>query len=393
MISFYEALKIVLGSAELIETESIPLIGSSDRVLAADVYSDLDMPPFNKSAMDGFALKSEDLKDIKEFRIIETIPAGVYPEKTVGKGECSRIMTGAVVPQGADRVIMVEYTHEEDGIISITKDTQSLNIYYRGEDVRAGDRLISRGTIIDPSKIALLASVGSDPVEVFRKPVAGVIATGSELVEPSEKPAGAMIRNSNGYQLCCQAEDSGFKARYLGIAADTPEAIGEIIDNESGRVDLFIFSGGVSMGEYDFVPKVLKEKGFDLFFEKVAVKPGRPMVFGKRDDTWVFGLPGNPVSTFILFELFVKPFCFRLMDSEYIHREIKVTLTETIKRKKTGRRSHLPVRFIAPGRIGMVEYHGSAHIKAVAEADGFIAVEPGVSGIEAGEEVSMILFS
>ena len=392
MISFEKALEIVTGSADLIEKEDVPLIEGLGRVLAEDIFSDIDMPPFDKSAMDGFACRREDI-DSGRLKIIETIPAGVCPEKTVGRGECSRIMTGGVVPQGADQVVMVEYTEEDNGFVTVTNNTGGKNICYKAEDIEAGDLVMKRGTVITPSKIALLASVGSDPVTVFRRPVLGIVATGSELVEPAEKPEGAMIRNSNGYQLCSQAADAGFQPRYLGIADDTPDAVGRIIDDRSKDIDLFIFSGGVSMGEFDFVPGVLKEKGFDLFFEKVAVKPGKPMVFGRRKNTWVFGLPGNPVSTYILFELFVKPFCFRLMDSEYIHREARATIAEKITRKKTGRRSHLPVRYSGPGEVSPVEYHGSAHIGAVAEADGFIAIPEGVSGFEAGDEVKVILFS
>ena len=390
MISYEKALEIVTGSVDPIEREDVPLIEGLGRVLAEDVYSDIDMPPFDKSAMDGFACRREDL-DSGRLKIIETIPAGVYPEKTVGKGECSRIMTGGVVPQGADHVIMVEYTEEDNGFVTVTNITGGRNICYKAEDVETGDLVMKRGTVIGPSKIALLASVGSDPVPVFRRPVLGIAATGSELVEPAEKPEGAMIRNSNGYQLCSQASAAGFQSLYLGIVDDTPDAVGRIIDDRSKDIDLFIFSGGVSMGEYDFVPGVLKEKGFDLFFEKVAVKPGKPMVFGRRENTYVFGLPGNPVSTYILFELFVKPFCFRLMDSDYIHREVLVRCAKKITRKKTGRRSHIPVRYTGPGVISPVDYHGSAHIGAVAGADGIIAIPEGVSGFEAGDEVKVIL--
>ncbi|MBN2184183.1 MAG: molybdopterin molybdotransferase MoeA [Candidatus Krumholzibacteriota bacterium] len=392
MISFEKALEIVTGSAGLIEREDIPLIESTGRVLAEDIYSDIDMPPFDKSAMDGFACRREDI-DSGRLKIIETVPAGKIPKKTVGKGECSRIMTGGVVPQGADNVVMVENTEEDDGFVTVTSITSERNVCHKGEDLKAGDPVMRRGTVIGSSKIALLASVGIDPVPVFRRPVLGIVATGSELVEPHEKPEGAMIRNSNGYQLCSQAAAAGFDPRYLGIAGDTPDAVGRIIDERAEGIDIFIFSGGVSMGEYDFVPGVLKEKGFDLFFEKVAVKPGKPMVFGKKGNCWVFGLPGNPVSTFILFELFVKPFCFRMMETDYIHREAVATVSKKISRKKTGRRSHLPVRYSGPGEVSMVEYHGSAHIGAIAEADGFIAIPESVSGFEAGDRVKVILFS
>ncbi len=390
MIPFEEAIGMVLGSADLVGTEDIPLIEGAGRVLATDVYSDIDMPPFDKSAMDGFACRRADIGSGR-LKVVETVPAGVCPEKPVGKGECTRIMTGGVVPRGADQVVMVEHTEEAGGFVTVTRKSKERNICRTAEDLRAGDLVATKGTVLTPSKIALLAAVGSDPVHVFRRPVLGIVATGRELVEPTEKPEGAMIRNSNGYQLYGQAAVSGFKPVYIGIAGDTPDAIGRIIDDRHEGVDLFIFSGGVSMGRYDFVPSVLKERGFDLLFEKVAVKPGRPVVFGRRDNTWVFGLPGNPVSTYILFELFVKPFCFSLMGAEYLHREARARAQKKISRKKTERRSYLPVRYSSPGMVSPVEYHGSAHIGAVAGADGFIVIPEGVPGFEKGDEVTVIL--
>lgn len=391
MISFEKALQIVKESAVLIGTENIPLLEASGRVLAEDALSDIDMPPFDKSAMDGFACRIEDL-DRSQLRIIEDIPAGVFPEREVRAGECSRIMTGAAVPSGADCVVMVEHTEETNGLVTVKKRSHGRNVCYRAEDISAGDIVLRRGTKINSAGVAVLASIGCDPVNVFRKPVVCIIATGNELVEPSEKPEGAMIRNINGYQLCSQVSEAGFEPLYLGIAEDSPEAISRALDMESERVDVFLLSGGVSMGDYDFVPGVLREKGFKLLFEKVAVKPGKPTVFGRRGDTYVFGLPGNPVSTYMLFELLVKPFCFRLMGSDYAPAQFTARVLNAVSRKKTGRTAHLPVRFTDRGEVELVEYHGSAHINAISAADGFIVLPAGVSRIEAGEEVTVTLF-
>jgi molybdopterin molybdotransferase len=385
MIVFEEARHIVLDSAIALEMESVPLSEAHGRILYEDISSDVDMPPFDKSAMDGYACRVEDID--KPLKVVETIAAGYTPQKTVGEGECSKIMTGGVVPDGADCVVMVEHTEVKDGFVYITKKGTQRNICYKAEDVKLGDPVLNKGTYIGPSEIAVLASVGCDPVPVSRRPVLGIIATGSELVEPSEKPRNAQIRNSNSYQIYSQVEQAGAIPVNLGIIKDSPEAIGETIEQNLSKVDIFLLSGGVSMGDYDYVPNVLKNKGFKLMFQKVAIKPGKPTVFGRNGNTFVFGLPGNPVSTFMIFELFVKPFCYKLMGSEYSPLQISAKVLEPIKRKKAKRLSHIPVVLNENGEIIKTKYHGSAHIHALSKANGFISIPIGVSEIQAGEHI------
>ena len=389
MIKFDEALNIVLDSAIILEEESAPLHEASGRVLYMDVLSDIDMPPFNKSAMDGFACRESDLD--KPLTVIETIPAGYTPLKTVGEGECSKIMTGSIVPEGADTVVMVEHTEIKDDLVIVNKKSSNRNICYRAEDIHKGDIVLQKGILITPAEIAVLASVGCDPVPVSRKPVLGIIATGSELVEPSQKPQSAQIRNSNSYQLISQIEQAGCKPVYLGIIEDSPEATGKAIDKSISNIDILLLSGGVSMGEFDYVPSVLLEKGFELLFQKVAIKPGKPTVFGKKDNKFVFGMPGNPVSTFILFEMLVKPFCYKLMGADYAHTKVTATLAETIKRKKSERLSFIPVVVRENGEINLVKYHGSAHIHALTKANGILSIPVGVNEIKAAEGVEVIL--
>jgi len=390
MISFEEAYRLMMDAAEPAgEKEMVPLLESGGRVLAEDISSDIDMPPFNKSAMDGFACRQKDVDEPLE--IIETIAAGQQPEKPIGPGQCSRIMTGAVVPEGADTVVMVEHTETRDGRMTVTRKSGKANICFRAEDVARSDLVLEKGTRIDAPEAAVLAAVGRSTVPVSRRPVLGIIATGSELVEPDRKPHSAGIRNSNSYQLSVQIESAGLEARYLGIAGDSPDAIAGVLDENMEKVDIFLLSGGVSMGEYDFVPGVLKGRGYDLLFEKVAIKPGKPTVFGKGEGGYVFGLPGNPVSTFIIFEIFVKPFCFSLMGTEYRPRRITAALAEEFTRRKTTRRSHIPVRLLDDGRAQVIEYHGSAHIHAYTLADGFITVPVGTGRIEKGSEIDVTL--
>lgn len=389
MIKFEEALSIVLNSAIALDNESVPLSEACGRILYNEICSDIDMPPFNKSAMDGYACRLDDLN--KPLKVVELVPAGYSPKKAISQGECAKIMTGGVVPEGADCVVMIEHTELKDELVHITKKSRAKNICYKAEDIKAGTTVLQKGTFITPSEIAILASVGCDPVQVSCKPILGVIATGSELIAPSEKPKGAQIRNSNSYQLCSQIEQAGCIPKYFGIAEDSHEAIGAIIDREISRVDIFLLSGGVSMGDYDYVPGVLQEKGFELLFQKVAIKPGKPTVFGRKNNTFVFGLPGNPVSTFMIFELLVKPFCFKLMGGNYYHRKVSAKLTETIKRKKTERLEYIPVRLGSDGGISTIKYHGSGHLHALGNADGFISIPVGVNEINVGEDVEVTL--
>ena len=388
MIPFEESVSIVMNSAITLEEESVPLQEACGRVLYRDVSSDIDIPPFNKSAMDGYACRSEDIG--RPLKVIETIPAGYTPQKTVGDGECSKIMTGGIVPEGADCVVMIEHTEIKDDLVIVNKKSSDRNICYKAEDIQKGDRVLQKGTLVTPAEIAVLASVGCDPVPVSRKPVLGIIATGNELVQPSQEPKSAQIRNSNSYQLYSQIEQAGCKPVYLGIIEDSPEAIGAAIDQNISNVDIFLLSGGVSMGEFDYVPGVLQEKGFRLLFQKVAIKPGKPTVFGKKENKFVFGMPGNPVSTFIIFEMLVKPFCYKFMGANYSYKMVKAKLAETIKRKKSERLSFIPVVVNKNGEIGLVKYHGSAHIHSLTKANGILSIPVSVNEIKAGESVSVI---
>lgn len=390
MIDFDEALSLVRDSAEELGMEEVRLEESLGRVLYERAVSDVDLPPFDKSAMDGFACRYADLGG--DLRVIETVPAGKMPGSAVGRGECARIMTGAPVPEGADIVVMVEDTEEEGGLVRVVRKRDKRNICLRGEDIAAGSTVLERGARIGPAQVAVLAAAGYGRVKVFRRPRIGIAATGDELIEPGETCSGAVIRNSNSYQLCAQAAAAGFSPSYLGIIEDTVEALEKVLEEDSGRFDVMIFSGGVSAGDYDHVPSVLKKDGFELLFEKVAVKPGKPTVFGRKGRQYVFGLPGNPVSTFVLFELLVKPFCHLLMGHEYGPVTVRGTMAESYVRKGASRTSHIPVRIDGEGSVSLVEYHGSAHIHALAGADGIISVPSGAREVKAGEKVDVILF-
>lgn len=389
MLPFEEAIDLIMGTVRYLGDEDVPLGEADGRVLAADIRSDIDMPPFDKSAMDGFACRRADLDG--PLTVVETIPAGSLPGRPIEKGECARIMTGAAVPEGADVVVRIEDTEESGGVVRVTGEAGKSNICLLGEDIRKGDRVLERGASIDPARIAVLASVGADPVRVARRPVVGISVTGDELVEPDQRPSPGRIRNSNGRQLAAQASRAGLEPVYLGIAEDTPESIARVLDRERGIIDVWIFSGGVSMGDYDYVPGVLREAGFTLLVEKVAMKPGKPLVFGTSGGSWVFGLPGNPVSTYVIFEMIVRPFCRALMGGGPGHRTFRGIMERGAGSRVSNRLSHLPVIVHPDGKISPVEYHGSAHIHAYCAADGIIRVPPGSPPPEGGEEVLVYL--
>ncbi len=389
MISFDEAYEIVLESAGRTAVEDAALGDCLGRVLAADVASDMDMPPHDLSAMDGFACRQADLDD--GLTEIETIPAGCMPTKSIGPGQCSRIMTGAVVPDGADIVVMFEHTQDRDGLVYAVEKSGRTNIRCKAEDVHAGDVVLTAGTVLRPVEIAVLASVGCDPASVYAMPRVGVVATGNELIEPRQKPTAAKIRNSNSCQLCAQIQRAGCKPKYFGIAKDTPEAVDDILGRAMDECDVVLFSGGVSVGDYDFVPQILRANDIDLKFEKVRIKPGRPTVFGTKDNKYFFGLPGNPVSTFVLFEVLVRPFLVKLMGADYRPGRIRGRLTKDVVKRKVDRAEFRPVRLEPDGSVNFFEYHGSAHIHAYTFANGIVQIPAGAAKLNAGSDVQVTL--
>ena len=253
--------------------------------------------------------------------------------------------------------------------------------------IKAGDVVLGSRERITPAHVAVLASVGCVRPLVSRRVTVGIIATGDEIVEPGEEPSPSQIRNSNGPQLLAQAARMGAAPRYCGIARDSEAAIDRVIAEAVAGNDVIILSGGVSAGDLDLVPGVLRRNGFELLFEKIATKPGKPTIFGDSGEAFCIGLPGNPVSTLILFEVLVKPFLFKMMGHDFEPRRVSMPLAKSIKRKKTGRMSWVPVAMTAAGGVLPVEYHGSAHIHSLCFADGLISIPVGVPEIKEGTSV------
>ncbi len=387
MIRIEEAYRLVTGAVEPMGTEKADIKDSLHRILAEDIISDVDMPPFNKSAMDGYACKEKDLD--KPMEIIESIPAGKAPEKKVGNGQCSEIMTGAPVPEGADCVIKIEDTRiNEEGMVIFAGKTGSLNIAYKAEDVAKGELLIPKGSFLEPQHIAILASTGYASPLLARKPSVAIISTGDEIVEPDQKPGLSKIRNSNAYQLMAQLTKCGANPEYLGIARDEKEATYELISHALKNHEVTILTGGVSMGKYDFIPEVFEELGVEVLFKTIAIQPGKPTLFGKLGNKRIFGLPGNPVSAFNTFELLVRPYLCMSMGGESGWKVLQLPMGKTYSRKKSERDSFIPVK-IEGGRVFPEDYHGSAHIQALINADGFIMIPIGSTELKEGETVDV----
>lgn len=397
MISIGEALRIVLESADRLPETEVDYLDAYGLVLAEDVIADIDIPPFDKSAMDGYAVRSQDLRGGSGIlRVLTTAAAGSFPHEKLSKGECIKIMTGAPLPGAADAVVMVEETEElADGWVRLPLEVvPGQNICRRGEDIGKDEVVLKRGTLIGGPEIAVLSSVGRCRVRVVRRPVLEMLSTGNEIVEPGATLEKGKIRNSNGSMLLSLASAAGCHTRYLGIGPDSERELGELISG-STKADLLLISGGVSVGDYDLIPSLLKNVGAEILFHGVRVKPGKPLLFARKDRCLIFGIPGNPVSNLTTFVLFVRPAIKKMMGRvDYEHALINARLTSGISQK--GDRAYiLPSRCrIEDGRhhVTPLKLNGSADIVGCAGCDCLIVLEEGRKILKAGEIVSIIPF-
>jgi len=388
MITIEEALAIVQNAVFYeVNSEKIPLDKSLNRVLAQDVFSDINMPPFDKSAMDGYACRQVDM--FEQLEVLEVISAGKLPTKIVGPKQCSKIMTGAMIPEGANCVLKVEETEKiSENLIRFTAKQTKSNFVQFAHDVKEGDLVLKKGTIIKPQHFAVAATVGLTEPRVYKKIQVGVISTGDELVEPQETPKLSQIRNSNAYQLIGQLLEMNVTPHYFGIAKDNEEYTSRIISKAMNECDVILLSGGVSMGDFDFIPKILNQLGVDIKFKTIAIQPGKPTIFGVSKDKFVFGLPGNPVSSFNIFELLAKPLIFKMMGHIYNPALIRMPMGMDYTRKKSTRKSFIPIK-VEDAKVWPIDYHGSAHINALSEAFGIISIPIGTSELKEGELVDV----
>ncbi len=399
LLSIEEARARVLAEAAPLSVESRPLAEALGAVLAEEIVALHSVPPFDNSAMDGFAVRATDVVDASAdspvlLAITETIPAGHLAGHRLGPGEAAKIMTGAPLPGGADAVVQSESTREEnDRVLVLEPVRPGRNIRRAGEDVARGDRVLTAGTVLGPAEIGLTASLGLPFVQVHRRPRVAVISTGSELVEVDQPLGPGQIRNSNSYSLRAQCQQLGIQATALGIVPDDYAATRELIERGL-TYDVLLTSGGVSVGQFDFVKEVQEELGVERRLWGVAVKPGKPLAFGVRGSTLVFGLPGNPVSAMVSFELFVRPAILRLMGYRKTTRpSYRAIIAEDVA-NHDGRMYVVRVRAWREGstwHVSSTGAQGSGILRSMVGANGLAFIPGGPRGVRAGEEVEFLL--
>lgn len=401
MITVEDALTAILKEIKPLGLESVSLVNALGRALGEDVRARRANPPWDNSAMDGYALRSADTvgaaKDAPvTLNVIYDLPAGATPKGAVSKGAAVRIMTGAPVPDGADAVIMVESTESAgDAKVNIKAAVRpGENIRKAGEDFKAGEVVLKKGALVRPAEIAMLATNGISYLFVHRRPRVAVISTGDELVEIGQLPEPGKISNSNGHALAALVAEAGAVPVYLGIAQDTKESLKEKL-TIARNCDCIISSGGVSVGDYDFVKDVLKELGSQMIFWKVSMKPGKPLAFGVINGVPAFGLPGNPISSMVAFEQFVRPSLLMMSGQTKISRSpLDATLTEDVK-IKPGRTNFLK-GLLTLNDSGMsvtpLEGQGSGVISSLVAANCYIIVAKDSTGFQKGAIVKVQAF-
>ena len=403
-ISTEEARTIVLQAVSTLPAERVPLLEALGRVLAEDVTSDIDIAPFDNSAMDGFAVRAADLAGASTrspvaLRVVDHIAAGGVGTVPVTQGTASRIMTGAPIPEGADAVVMVEFTKVDSGdgstgsVVSFEREPKvEDHIRRAGEDVRAGEVVVAAGEIVRPASIGLIAAAGNPTVSVRRRPRVAVLSTGDELVEVDEMPGPGQIRNSNTSSLAAQVIEAGGVPDIIGIVHDTEEATRTAF-KRAAESDFAVTSGGVSVGDFDYVKPVLEELG-SIVFSRVDMRPGSPQTFGSIAGTPFFGLPGNPSSTYVGFEMFVRPALRKMQGMRTLDRPtVTARLTEAVT-KRQGRRYFLRAR-LSRGADGAWEVmlpgsQSSAVLSTAHKSNAFMVLPEGPSRFAAGDLVECI---
>jgi molybdopterin molybdotransferase len=396
MLSVAEATALVFEHARPLEPITAQLESALGLVLAEAVVSDLDMPPFDKAMMDGYAVRSVDFNsDSVELEVVEEITAGRTPSRSFVSGQAARIMTGAPTPSGADAVVMVERSEALDGGARVRISgpvTKGQHIQPRARELRRGETVLSAGVVLRPQEIALMAMVGRSDAKVLPAPEVAVLSTGDELVGPEVAPGPSQIRNSNGPMLLAQVARAGARPRSLGIARDRTDELRERIC-EGLRSPVLILSGGVSAGKLDLVPGVLTELGVVPHFHKVTMKPGKPVFFGTKNHgaerTLVFGLPGNPVSAYVSFELFVRPALDVLRGRPASEpRFVSAALAEDYG-YSTDRPTYHPAKLVE-GRVHPIVWHGSPDLRALTLANALVLLPLGEHVHRAGETLPVL---
>ncbi len=402
LLSYGEALQRILGKVDPLATEEVELIHSFGRALGADISAQADIPPFKRSMMDGYAIRSSDVLSASstwpvELPVSGELHAGGVVPSHVMAGSALRIMMGAPIPEGADAVIPQEHVESINGSGKIRIKTPlhpQANIAPQGEDVKAGEVVFKKGAIIRAAELGMLAQLGCAEVEVFQRPRVAILGTGDELVSVSETPTGSQIRDSNSYSSWGQTMAIGAHPYLLGIVGDNEDMLTQKIREGLEGMDVLVIAGGMSVGERDLVKEILVKSGVQTDFWRVSVKPGKPFLYGHRGSTHVFGLPGNPVSAMVTFEIFAKPALRKMMGEQEVEtKRVKAKLTKAIKRKP-GRMEFMRTR------LAWVEDHyevtptgpqGSGILKSMVLANSLTIIPEEVSEVPAGTFLDVLM--
>ena len=406
LLSFADARQIVKRRAATLsptEPELTGLLDAVGLVLAEDLLADRDFPPFPRATRDGFAVRAADVQSVPaRLQRVGEIKAGATVEESrinVGVGEAVEIMTGAPVPVGADAVVMVEYTESANASVTVQRTVNAgENVVPAGAEARLGDVMVRRGSRVQHAVVAVAAAVGRPEIAVYRRPRVAVLATGDELVDVNLPPGPNEIRNSNSYSLAAQVYEAGGEAVILPVARDDVADLALLL-RKGLDADLLLLSGGVSAGKYDLVEEVLASLGAEFFFTGVAIQPGKPVVFGEvalnGKTTPLFGLPGNPVSTMVTFQLFVRPVLDALAGAKPAPLPFTQAILKVPLRTKIGLTRFLPAKLDGshdkPG-VELVQWQGSGDLMASSTANCYIVVPPDREQFEAGETVTVLLF-
>ncbi|MCF2528258.1 molybdotransferase-like divisome protein Glp [Yinghuangia soli] len=404
MKSVEEHLSGILERVQPLSPLELQLLDAHGSLLVDEVAATGDLPPFDNSSMDGYAVRLADVADAGErypvvLDVVADIPAGTAPDVTLDPGTCARIMTGAPIPAGTEAIVPVEWTDGGMPTVRITRSPdEGQYIRRRGDDVAAGQSVLAAGTELGAAQVGLLAAIGRDRIRVRPKPRVVILSTGSELVQPGRPLTAGQIRDSNSYMLTAAAREAGAIAYRVGNVADDPKALVDTIEDQLIRADVVVTTGGVSAGAYDVVKEVLSELG-TVAFEKVAMQPGMPQGFGTigPDDTPIFTLPGNPVSAFVSFEVFVRPALLRMQGAETLARKVVQARCTGAFRSPDGKRQFIRAKYTpAPdaAELPVVEPvggHGSHLIGSLALANALIVVPEDVTEVGEGSAVDVML--
>jgi molybdopterin molybdotransferase len=402
LTQLHDAQQVVLDATTVLEAEKVSILDVLGRVLAEDIMAGRDNPPWDNSAMDGFAVRWEDIRQEHKIQkpvsliVIEDVPAGRMPSKDVGPGQAIRIMTGAPIPRGADTVLKVEDTEPTtDSVCVLKAEPKGANIRPQGEDVKKGECIIGKGTRMRPSEAGMLAILAKSFVFVYQRPRVAILSTGDELADLDEPYSDEKIINSNSYGIAAAVQEAGGIPLLLGIARDTPAALKEKI-SQGLNADMLVLSGGVSMGDYDFTKAVFRELGAEMNFWKLAIRPGQPLAFGKIQNKLAFGLPGNPVSSMVTFEQLVRPALLKMSGCRSYGRPVVEAVFQETFSKRTDRRHFLRGMLTREDGIFKVRTtgdQGSGILTSMVKANCLIDVPVAVERLKPGDHVAVQLLS